>query len=642
MSNQPDRDAPVTDPAEQPSAFADLGLPESLVATVAKLGFQQPTPIQQAAIPALLERRDVIGLARTGTGKTAAFGLPMLTLIDVAQPVTQALVLAPTRELALQTTTALTDLGQSLAWPAASDRGDADSAGRSDQSASQSRPPKSGRGSHGPRFRDVPPSGGLNIITLYGGAPYRPQLHGLAAGAHIVVGTPGRIVDHLNRGSLVLDNLVLAVIDEADDMLQMGFADDLEQVFSRLPADCQRALFSATMPPPIRRLARSHLKNPVELSASVDGPATVAQVTQQHAIVPDRLKLPALIRFLAGRTADAVIVFVRTKAAVEQVSVGLIEAGVNAAGLSGDVAQAERERVVARVRAGQVDVLVATDVAARGLDIDRIGLVINYDWPRETESYVHRIGRTGRAGRAGQALSFVTPQERGRLRRVEQVIGATIDQVAVPLAAEVRQLQLGRLLDQAQQRWDQGVDPALVTMIEGLSDQVEPAALAAALLAWELDRAVAVDPAHEAEIDRELQTARHRRPAAERQPRDRGSRSDRSRFDRPRHDGDGHSGRSRSDQWEGQSKRRPDRGRGSGQPMRYWVGVGRADGVSPGAIVGAITGESGLPGRDLGRIDIHERYSLVEISHPLSGPVARQLAKTQVAGRALRIRPDRG
>ncbi|MDR3202096.1 MAG: DEAD/DEAH box helicase, partial [Bifidobacteriaceae bacterium] len=452
---------PNADDARQPetgSAFADLDLPEHLLRAVVRLGFASPTEIQAAAIPPLLAGRDVLGTAQTGTGKTAAFALPLLNAIDPGLAVTQALVLAPTRELAMQVAAAIEDF-------AATTRG-------------------------------------LRVLPIYGGAPFGPQLKGLAAGAHVVVGTPGRVIDHLRRGRLDLGAVRFLVLDEADEMLRMGFAEDVETICSAVPATRQTALFSATMPPAIRRTADAQLTEPVRIEVTRPA-ATVAELTQRYAIVPYRHKTEALARVLASSDAGGAIVFVRTKSAVEEVAGALIERGFGAAGISGDVPQRERGRIIERMRAGSTEVLVATDVAARGLDIEGIGLVVNFDLPHETEGYVHRVGRTGRAGRGGQAMSFVTPAERARLRSIEKAIGTRIEPVAIPSAEQVESGRVAAVLERAAGR---GRDGAAREAIEdAVVAGADPVELAAALLALTADDAGArLDVEAGREMDREL------------------------------------------------------------------------------------------------------------------------------------------
>ena len=366
--------------------FADLGLPGDLLKAVTDMGFVTPTAIQKEAIPVLLAGRDVVGVAQTGTGKTAAFGLPLLDAVDSRDNVVQALVLAPTRELALQSAEAITDM------------------------AARSR--------------------GLDVVAVYGGAPYGPQIGALKGGAQVVVGTPGRVIDLIDKGALQLDDVRYFVLDEADEMLRMGFAEDVETIAESLPTERRTALFSATMPPAIQAVARQHLHEPVQVEVSRPA-STVATVHQTYAVVPFRHKIGAVSRVLAVTDAEAAIVFVRTKSTAEDVAIELAGRGIQAAAISGDVPQRERERLVERLRAGTLDVLVATDVAARGLDIAELPFVINYELPAQPEDYVHRIGRTGRAGRTGIAVSFADAREYMLVHKIERYLKRQLPEAVI-------------------------------------------------------------------------------------------------------------------------------------------------------------------------------------------------------------------
>ncbi|OJV30962.1 MAG: hypothetical protein BGO26_03015 [Actinobacteria bacterium 69-20] len=379
-------------PSGDRTAFSELGLPTPLLRALRGLGYHSATDIQAAAIPALMSERDVIGVAQTGTGKTAAFGLPLLASIDPARREVQALVLVPTRELAVQVAAAI-----------------------------------GGFAAHLPE---------VETIAIYGGAPFGKQIGALKRGAQVVVGTPGRVIDLIERRALALGAVRFAVLDEADEMLRMGFAEDVDRILEATPADRQTALFSATMPKEIRRVAAQHLRQPVDVSVAASA-TPVAAIRQSFVVLPYRDKAVALQRVLAVTSAEAAVVFVRTRSACEELGVALIGAGVNAAVISGDVTQNERERTIGRLRAGQIDVLVATDVAARGMDVERIGLVVNFDAPGDPETYTHRVGRTGRAGRTGEALTFFTPKELSRLKLIERATGRRLDEVDVPSAAEV-------------------------------------------------------------------------------------------------------------------------------------------------------------------------------------------------------------
>jgi len=555
--------------------FADLGLPAPLERAVADLGFVTPSAIQAEAIPALLAGRDITGVAQTGTGKTAAFGLPLLAAIDPSERRVQAVVLTPTRELAMQ----VADAVESFA-------------------------------SHLPR---------VDVVAVYGGSPYQPQQRALAAGAQVVVGTPGRVIDHIERGTLVLDDVRFLVLDEADEMLRMGFAEDVDTIFSRAPRKRQVALFSATMPAPIRRVANEHLTDPVEIAVARQS-STVTSVRQTYAVVPFRHKTGSLARVLAVSDADAAIVFTRTRGAAEEVGSALVERGISAATISGDVAQKDREKIVERLRSGALDVLVATDVAARGLDVDRIGLVVNFDLPGEPEAYVHRIGRTGRAGRTGEALSFVTPHERGRLRSIERTTRTPLQEVEIPSPADVSAHKARRLLGQVPARREAGRLSLYTDLVRAFvaEHDVDPVDLAAAMVAL----AVGDDGPQAREEQERFEAERAQARDQARRPERTGDRG--SRGDRP--------GRESG----GRGIRRDAVG------TRYRLAVGHKDGVLPGGIVGALTNEAGLAGTDVGKIDIFPSFSLVDISAPLDEATMDRISRARVAGKALRIRVDEG
>ena len=589
----PGNDAAAKKPGDVNSSdvlFDDLGLPEDLLAAVKELGFSAPTAIQAAAIPILLRGKDVVGVAQTGTGKTAAFALPLLAHIDPDKREVQALVLAPTRELAMQGAQAIESF------------------------AAKSR--------------------GVDVAAVYGGSSYLPQLRALESGAQVVVGTPGRIMDLMDRGALRLDAVRYFVLDEADEMLRMGFAEDVEKIASEVPEGRISALFSATMPPPIRRVAERHLSDAEEVTISRPA-TTVSTVKQMYAVVPERHKIGALARVLAVTEAQAALVFVRTRATAEDLTIELGARGVAAAALSGDVVQKEREKLVTRLRNGTLDVLVATDVAARGLDVDRIGLVVNFDVPRETDTYVHRVGRTGRAGRTGESITFVTPKERPRLRRIEKQTGSRMEQIELPTPAEVSKLRARRTVEQAMARVAKGRLWVYEEILEDfLAEQAKAAAqpgpgaqpdshahfdsgshsdlpaqagpvsletLTMALLALAVRDPGPVAGEEPERLTEDFGPEREGRPRKERQPR-----------------------------------------RQMKNSVRYRVEVGHKDRVKPGAIVGALTHEGGLSGSDLGHIDIFPTFSLVEIGVPLSPEARKRISQARVSGRALRISEDRG
>lgn len=558
--------------------FSDLSLAAPILDAIDEMGFETPTPIQAGSIPPLLEGRDIVGIAQTGTGKTAAFGLPLLSLIDAEQKHVQAVVLAPTRELAMQSAAALDSFAKYLP---------------------------------------------VSVVTVYGGSSYSPQIRALKAGAQIVVGTPGRIIDLINKNYLQLGNVRVLVLDEADEMLRMGFAEDVETIAAAMPESQERvnALFSATMPPAIQKVANAYLTDPVRVEVAPQA-STADNLEQTYAVVPFKHKLGALGRVLATRDEDAAIVFVRTRSDVDEVSADMTRRGFKTAGISGDVSQNERERIMRRLRDGSLDVLVATDVAARGLDVDRIGLVVNFDVPREAEAYVHRVGRTGRAGRSGRSLTFFTPRERGRLRKIEKLTGTPMTEVAIPTPREVSAVRARRLLDQLPGRLEAGRLELYYDLINEIVDtgELDLDDLAAALLAQAIgDLGRAEDPERRG-------SGRIRREEVL--------------------DEDGNFVVASFEEGRDKPKKAKNRGAGrvpeSGFRHRYRVEVGHKDNVKPGAIVGAITNEGGVAGKDLGRIDIFPTFSLVDMALALTDDAERKIGRATISGRQLRIKKDRG
>ena len=584
-----DKGGMKADHEDEEITFADLGLPRDLLKAVTDMGFVTPTAIQKEAIPVLLAGRDVVGVAQTGTGKTAAFGLPLLDAVDSRDGVVQALVLAPTRELALQSAEAITDM------------------------ASRSR--------------------GLDVVAVYGGAPYGPQIGALKGGAQVVVGTPGRVIDLIDKGALQLDDVRYFVLDEADEMLRMGFAEDVETIAESLPADRRTALFSATMPPAIQAVARQHLHEPVQVEVSRPA-STVATVHQTYAVVPFRHKIGAVSRVLAVTDAEAAIVFVRTKSTAEDVAIELAGRGIQAAAISGDVPQRERERLVERLRAGTLDVLVATDVAARGLDVDRIGLVVNFDVPREAEAYVHRIGRTGRAGRHGEAVTFLTPKEKGKLRQIERLTGSRLEEITLPSPADVSEHRARKLLSKAAARHERGrLDMYLPLVADSARElDIDVEELAATLLA------LAVGD----EGPRRREDRGGERPQRARREENLDSEGT---FLSASFEGGREKNRhgERGDRGEGRrSATRSGRREHEGPGTVYRIEVGHRDRVLPGAIVGALANEGGIEGSDIGKIDILQSFSLVTIYADLSPEQLSVMGRATFAGRELRIRPDEG
>ncbi|GAA4667161.1 DEAD/DEAH box helicase [Frondihabitans cladoniiphilus] len=567
--------------------FSDLGLSDAVLKAVKDIGYETPSAIQAATIPVLLEGRDVVGLAQTGTGKTAAFALPILSRLDVTQKKPQALVLSPTRELALQVCEAF------------------------EQYASQMR--------------------GVHVLPVYGGQAYGVQLSALRRGVHVVVGTPGRIMDHLAKGTLDLSELKYLVLDEADEMLKMGFAEDVETILADTPDDKQVALFSATMPSQIRRISKQYLHDAEEITVK-NKTTTSANTTQRYLMVSYPQKVDALTRILEVENFEGMIVFVRTKSETETLAEKLRARGYSAAAISGDVAQAQRERTVNQLKSGKLDILVATDVAARGLDVDRISHVVNYDIPIDTESYVHRIGRTGRAGRSGAAISFVTPRERRLLGAIEKATRQPLTQMQLPSVDDVNVTRLAR--------FDDAITAALAQpeMISTFRDivghyvehhDVPEADVAAALaVVAQGDTPLLLDPAAERRqqsFDRDERASRPSRDS------DGGSRShDRSS------DG-GSRSYDRDDRGE-----RPARGPRTTKPMSpYRLEVGKRQRVEPRQIVGALANEGGLSREDFGAISIRPDFSIVELPADMNPDVLDKLSDTRISGKLIEIRPDR-
>jgi ATP-dependent RNA helicase DeaD len=562
-----------TTPAESIApvvSFADLGLVDVLVDRLAALGYETPTPIQERAIPTLLEGKDVVGLAQTGTGKTAAFALPILQKIDPKNSKTQAIVLAPTRELALQVCEAITAYATGIP--------------------------------------------GLRVLPVYGGQGYGFQLQGLQRGAHIVVGTPGRVIDHLERGSLDLTALEFLVLDEADEMLNMGFAEDVERILADTPEYKQVALFSATMPKTIRGLAKKYLHDPVDI-ATPKATTSTTTVRQRWIQVSHHHKLDALTRLLEVESGDGMIVFVRTKSATEEVAEKLRSRGYTAAALNGDLVQAQRERTVAQLKSGAIDLIVATDVAARGLDVERISHVVNYDIPHDTEAYVHRIGRTGRAGRSGEAILFVTPRERRMLSAIEKVSGRPVEEMSVPSAEEVNERRAGRFAQAITSSMGSPQFHAFRTLVEEYVSEndvsmTDAAAALAVMSQSDKDFFLRPDPPKAA-------------------PRERGNRD---RDDRTDH---------------GDPRRKPagfdrsDRLPAEGAAV-YRVAVGKRHKVGPSAIVGALANEGSLKRSDFGKITIGQDHTLVELPADLPDAVFEALANTRISGKLIDLQRDSG
>ncbi|MGE0811251.1 MAG: DEAD/DEAH box helicase [Immundisolibacter sp.] len=593
----------TTEPAAEPS-FADLDLPPALQQAVSDLGYETPSPIQARIIPHLLAGRDVLGQAQTGTGKTAAFALPLLARIDPADPATQVLVLAPTRELALQVAEAFARYGAHLP--------------------------------------------GVRVLAVYGGQGYRDQLQGLRRGAHIVVGTPGRVMDHMNRGSLDLSGLRALVLDEADEMLRMGFIDDVEWILSESPAERQLALFSATLPAPIKRIAQAHLRDAVEVSIKVR--TTTAETIRQRVwIVTGGIgKREALTRILETTPHEGVLIFVRTKIETQELTDYLNAQGFAAAPLSGDIPQQLREHTVNRLKSGQIDLVVATDVAARGLDVERISHVVNYDIPYDTEAYVHRIGRTGRAGRSGEAILFAMPREQRMLQSIERATRQRIEDMALPSVDEVNEARVQRFMsriDEALASPEQTESVALFReLIETHAQEksVSVIDIAAALAAQLQGSEPLLLPPdrpqpkpYKQKPERSPFQREERRPPFERS--ERGERTERApRFGegerRPRFETD-----SRPPRFGDDDRRPPRAPMGDDNLETYRVEVGHAHNVKPSNLVGAIANETGLDSKFIGRIEIYDDHSTVDLPKGLPKDLLAILKRTRVAGQPLAI-----
>jgi ATP-dependent RNA helicase DeaD len=551
-----------------------LGLPAPLLQALDDVGYETPSPIQAQTIPPLLQGKDVVGQAQTGTGKTAAFALPVLARIELAKRAPQALVLTPTRELAIQVAEAFQKYASHL--------------------------------------RE------FHVLPIYGGQHYGPQLHALRRGPHVIVGTPGRVIDHMDRGTLKLDALSCLVLDEADEMLRMGFIDDVEKVLNKTPPNRQVALFSATMPAPIRRIAQTYLKSPVEITIR-SKTSTVANTRQRFWMAGGGVsKLDALTRILEAEPFDGMLVFVRTKQETTELAGRLEARGFGAAPLSGDVEQKTRERTVNRLKSGDLDIIVATDVAARGLDVERVSHVVNYDVPTDTESYVHRIGRTGRAGRSGEAILFVMPRERHMLRIIERATRQSIAPMELPSVAAVNEQRLSRLRERIDEIVGNAELAAALGPFRELIEQYQSSKHAAPL---EIAAALAYMAQGETPLMSEAPAPRARRenPGGQREQPHRTVR------DAPS------SGEPQSER-----SRRPRRAPEAGM-QTYRIEVGHQHGVKPANIVGAIANEAQMDSQHIGRIDIFDDYSLVDLPEGMPKEIYRELQKVWVAGQQLRL-----
>jgi ATP-dependent RNA helicase DeaD len=566
--------------------FNELALAEPVLRALAEVGYETPSPIQAATIPHLLDGRDVLGQAQTGTGKTAAFALPILSRIELGRKQPQALVLAPTRELAIQVAEAFQRYAKHLP--------------------------------------------GFHVLPIYGGQSYTPQLSALKRGVHVVVGTPGRVIDHMEKGTLKLDGIATLVLDEADEMLRMGFIDDVEAILQKTPPQRQVALFSATMPAQIRRIAQTHLKEPAEVTIR-GKTSTATNIRQRYWLVSGTNKLDALTRILEAESFDGMIIFARTKAGTVELAERLEARGYAVSALNGDMEQKARELTVAKLKDGRLDIIVATDVAARGLDVERISHVVNYDIPTDTESYVHRIGRTGRAGRSGDAILFIAPRERHLLRAIERATRQPITPMELPSVDAVNDQRIARF----KQKIGEALGATDIGPFRNLIEQYEqehnvPAIEIAAALARLVqgERPLLLSPnagggvpvakehsrlAHAvlAGPDRPVERAqpRHERPRRE-------EREERPHDDRPREH------RKKDDEVEKETFR---------------IEVGHVHGVKPGNIVGAIANEAGIDSEYIGRIDIRDDHSFIDLPTGMPKKIFKDLQKVWVSGQQLRI-----
>jgi ATP-dependent RNA helicase DeaD len=591
---------------DSPSAmsFLDLALSEPVLRALTDVGYESPSPIQAATIPVLLSGADMLGQAQTGTGKTAAFALPALTRIDLSKHEPQVLVLVPTRELALQVAEAFLKYAAHLK--------------------------------------------GFHVLPIYGGQSYQPQLNALRRGVHVVVGTPGRVIDHMNRGTLKLTGLTLLVLDEADEMLRMGFVDAVESILEQTPPQRQVALFSATLPAPIRRIASKHLRSPIEVTIK-SKTSTATNIRQRYWIVSGMHKLDALTRILEAETFDGMLIFTRTKQSTVELAEKLEARGFAAAPLNGDIPQPQRERTVARLKAGQIDIVVATDVAARGLDVERIGHVVNYDVPYDTESYVHRIGRTGRAGRKGEAILFIAPRERNMLRAIERATRQTIEPMNLPTVDAVNALRIAKF----KQRVAETVANGDVAVFRPVLEQLEAetglplidiaAALASMsqgttplLLASKAERsAEAYVPGAGAgghgRNEHEGRDGRAPRPGHGEGAPQRAQKPERASA--PENPGSHDAARAA----DSSAPRKPRDKSAAGLMETFRIEVGSVHGIKPGNIVGAIANEAGIEGVHIGRVDIREDHSFVDLPEGMPKQIFKDLQKVRVVGRELRI-----
>jgi len=566
-----------------PALFSNLGLSEQMLHAVQALGYERPTPIQEQTIPLLLEGRDVIGQAQTGTGKTAAFALPLISRLDMAATLPQILVLAPTRELAIQVAEAFQQYGHHIK--------------------------------------------GFHVLPVYGGQSYEIQLRQLKRNPQVIVGTPGRVMDHIRRGTLKLESLQAMVLDEADEMLRMGFIDDVDWILEHTPKDRQTALFSATMPSAIRRIAEAHLNNPEHVTIK-EKTTTASTIRQRYWMVSGRNKMDALTRILEFEPFDGVLIFVRTKTATVEVAERLEARGYGATALNGDIQQSQREKIVGQLKKGKLDIVVATDVAARGLDVERISHVINYDIPHDTESYVHRIGRTGRAGRKGDAILFVAPREQRMLASIERATRQKVEQLVMPTTEQINDRRIAGFKQRITDTLSAGGLETFANIIEQYEQEhnVPAQEIAAALASIMQGDAPLLLSANDRSIE---ERSRHDRPARKEIPEDR-----RPSIKRMQRDVDGDAVRNAGNERPVRAKRPAGLEPGK---ERFRLEVGSSHGAQPSNIVGAIANEAGLEGEFIGRVDIHEDYSTIDLPEGMPNHIFNDLKKIWVCGQPLNI-----
>ena len=593
--------------------FAELGISAPVLKAVQQLGYEQPSPVQAQSIPILLEGKNLLGTAQTGTGKTAAFALPFLSMLDEKQKTPQILVLTPTRELAIQVAEAFQTYAKFIK--------------------------------------------GFHVLPIYGGADISGQLRGLKRGAQVVVGTPGRMLDHLRRRSLDLSEVKGLILDEADEMLRMGFIDDVETILSKTPDNCQRALFSATMPPAIRRVSQKYLGDAETVNIQ-NKTKTVERIEQQYVTCKSHQKMDALTRVLEVEAFDGMIIFVRTKSSTVDIAERLEARGFSSAALNGDLSQALRERTINRLKKGQVDIVVATDVAARGLDVERISHVINFDIPYDNESYVHRIGRTGRAGRDGKAILFITPKENRMLRSIEKSTRQVIKPMAMPSNEEVSGQRIQQFTEQLMKTMALPKLDKFRSLIQQLADENElDMGDIAAALAFENQKERPLFPKLEtiaapSSRDRDGDSGRERNRDRGDRTKDRGDRTKdrgertKDRGERKEHRGQrtesrdtrGDSRNERSDRPQREARAKDADANRDGVPMvTYRLEVGNNDKITPSNIVGAIANEADIESRFIGEIKLHDEYSTVDLPKGMPTELLNHLKKVRVCAKPMQI-----